>query len=407
MTQNRRHFMQNAVITSAFISIGSHSILGANDRIRMGGIGTGDRGKNRLHTAQRLGAEIAALCDVNQLMLEHAQEVTGGKADLYEYHQELLERNDIDALVLATPDHWHEEIFIDAMEAGKDVYQEKPLSHTIEEGQRMVKSAKKSGGVVQIGNHRRSGTHWHEAYKAIREGAIGKVKWVRTYDCRDWSNGDPYQARGKNKDFFDESKINWERFLGPAPSVPYSSDRASAWRWFWDYAGGLLTDIGAHNVDIALWMMDCYDIRSVTSNGGVYVLDFWQTPDVVHTTMDTGNGLIDFSAVFVNGHDGYGHSIYGTDGTIVQHHSDPFVRMYSADNRNKPVTEWKMNDEGTAHMQNFLDCVRSRKQTNSPIETANKVITACHLSNIAYREETKIKWDAPHQVILIKEKKHL
>ncbi len=402
MKQTRRAFIQNSAkgtASAAFlVSTGSTSILGANERIRMGGIGVGDRGRDRIRTAQRLGAEIVALCDVNQLMLEHTREVTGGKADTYEFHQELLERNDIDAVVLATPDHWHCEIFLDAMIAGKDVYQEKPLSHTIEEGNQMVEAAEKTDRIVQIGNHRRSGTHWQEAFQAIKEGVIGEIKWIRTFDCRDWSEGDPYQARGRNEQFYDQQKINWKRFLGPAPSRPYSSDRASAWRWYWDYAGGLLTDIGAHNIDVAMWMSDCYDIRSVVSNGGTYCLDFWETPDVVHTTMDCGTFSIDFSVVFTNGHDGYGHIIYGTKGTVVQEH--PTVKIFADGNRSKPIQEWKMNDEGTAHVQNFLDCVKSRKPTNSPIALANKVITACHLSNQAFREERKIKWDAMSQSIL-------
>jgi predicted dehydrogenase len=402
MKQNRRDFMQNTAkgtaLTSFAVSVGPISILGANERIRMGGIGAGDRGTDRLRAAQRLGAEIVALCDVNQLMLDHAREVLGGAADRYEVHQDLLERDDIDALVIAPPDHWHHDIFIDAMQAGKDVYQEKPLSHTIEAGARMVEAAEKANRVVQIGNHRRSGKHWHDAYQAIKEGKIGEIKWIRTYDCRDWSKGDPYQARGRNKNLYDPNKINWKRFLGPAPSRPYSSDRASAWRWYWDYAGGLLTDIGAHNIDVAMWMTDCEAPRSVTANGGTYLLDFWETPDVVHTTMDCGTFSIDFSVVFTNGHDGYGHVIYGTKGTIVQENSS--VKIFAADNREKPTVEWPMNDEGTAHMQNFLDCVKSRKPTNSPIATAHKVITACHLSNIAFRKETKIKWDAQRQAFI-------
>ncbi|MEW6237560.1 MAG: Gfo/Idh/MocA family oxidoreductase [Candidatus Omnitrophota bacterium] len=398
MKNNRREFMkkstQNAALASVLVSIGSHSILGANERIRLGGIGVGDRGQDRLRAAMKFNAEAVALCDVNQLMLEQAREKLGGTAELYKEHEKLLERNDIDAVVLATPDHWHHDIFLDAMAAEKDAYQEKPLSHTIEEGASMVKAAKKTDRVVQIGNHRRSGTHWHEAFKAIKEGVIGEVKWVRTYDCRNFSNGDPYQIRGRNKALYDPEKIDWKRFLGKAPQKPYSSDRASAWRWFWDYAGGLLTDIGAHNIDVAMWMSDCLDIQSVVSNGGVYHLDFWETPDVAHTTMDCGTFSIDFSVQFLNGYDGYGHSIFGTKGAVIQSDQDNFVRIYSQDDRSKSIAEWEMNNEGDAHMANFLDCVKSRAKTNSPIETANRVITACQLSNMAYRLNKKIYWDA-------------
>lgn len=403
MKENRREFLnktaKTAALASIAISAGTHSILGANERIRLGVIGVGGRGTDRFRTAMKLGAEVVALCDVNQIVLEQARSLTEGKADIYGEHEKVLERNDLDAVIIATPDHWHHDIFLDAMKAGKDVYEEKPLSKTIEEGKSMVEAAKQAGRIVQIGNHRRSGTHWHEAFKAIREGVIGDIKWVRTYDCRNMSGGDPWQARGRDLNVYDPAKIDWKRFLGKAPYRPYSPERCSAWRWFWDYAGGLLTDIGAHNVDIALWMADTLTIQSAVANGGTYFFDFWETPDVVHTTMDAGTFAIDFSVNFVNGHDNYGHSIFGTKGSIIQQGEDPFVKVYSQDNLTEPVMKWEMNDEGTAHMQNFLDCVKSRQTPNSPIETAHRVLTACHLSNLAYRRETKIKWDAANEKI--------
>ncbi len=391
MKQNRRDFIktaQHTVLASALVSVGSHPILGANERIRMGGIGVGDRGTDRLRAAQRLGAKVVALCDVNELMLDRAQNSLGGEADRYSDHRKILERKDIDAFVLATPDHWHHDIFLDAMEAGKDVYQEKPLSHTIEEGKSMVEAAQKTDRVVQIGNHRRSGKHWHDAYQLIKEGVIGDVKWVRTYDCRHWADGDPYQARGHDKNLYNPDKLDWERFQGNAPKHPYHSDRASAWRWYWDYAGGLLTDIGAHNIDVAMWMTDSTTPKSVVSNGNVYHLDFWETPDICHTTMDFGHCSVDFTAQFVNGFEGYGHTIYGTKGTLVQVH--PTITVYLHEKGKTPVETWEMNDEGIDHMRNFLECVKSREETNSPIETAHQVITACHWSNIAYRENRKI-----------------
>jgi predicted dehydrogenase len=396
--KNRREFMQQSLASTAyasvFMSVGTQSILGANDRIRIGGIGVGDRGLDRLRVAQRLGAQVVALCDVNQLVLERARNLLDENAATFRYHEELLEKADPDAVVIATPDHWHHDIFIDAINAGRDIYQEKPLSHTIDEGRRMVDAAKASDRVVQIGNHRRSGSHWHQAFQAIREGLIGEIISIRTYDCRNFSGGDPWQARGRNLSIYDSTKIDWKRFLGKAPERPYSPERCSAWRWFWDYAGGLLTDIGAHNIDVALWMADQLEIQSVVANGGVYHFDFWETPDVVHSVMDCGTFSIDFTVNFVNGYDGYGHSIFGTKGSVIQQHPDNFIRVYAQDNHEKAIAEWEMNDEGTAHMQNFLDCVRSRKPTNSPIETAHQVITACHLANLAYRQETKVKWDA-------------
>ena len=246
---------------------------------------------------------------------------------------------------------WHHDIFIDAINAGRDIYQEKPLSHTIDEGRRMVDAAKASDRVVQIGNHRRSGSHWHQAFQAIREGLIGEIISIRTYDCRNFSGGDPWQARGRNLSIYDSTKIDWKRFLGKAPERPYSPERCSAWRWFWDYAGGLLTDIGAHNIDVALWMADQLEIQSVVANGGVYHFDFWETPDVVHSVMDCGTFSIGFTVNFVNGYDGYRHSIFGTKGSVIQQHPD---KLIGSTHRITTKSHCGVGDEqGAAHMQEF------------------------------------------------------
>ena len=285
---NRRAFLKNTAAagagTLAVARIAPPSALGANDRIRLGGIGTGDRGSSRLRTAERLGAEIVALADINGGMLDRCISRLEAKPKRYVDYRDLLARDDIDGLINATPDHWHRDVLIDSIQAKKDVYTEKPLSRTIEEGQEMVEAVQASKQIVQVGNQRRSGKHWAIARDIIAEGKIGELKWIRTWDCR-YRLVDPYQDRVKDKDLFDPKRIDWQRFLGSAPSRAFDAERCSAWRWFWDYAGGLMTDIGPHMLDVAMWLADCPGPKSVVCNGGNYHYPRWETPDNVRDVL--------------------------------------------------------------------------------------------------------------------------
>ncbi|RJP33502.1 MAG: gfo/Idh/MocA family oxidoreductase [Candidatus Omnitrophota bacterium] len=393
----RRAFVQETATVGAGIavmtSIAPQSVIGANERLRIAGIGTGDRGTDRLRTAKRLGAEIVALADVNEAMLDRCDARLEQKTDRYCDYQELLARDDIDGVIAAPPDHWHHDVLIDAITAKKDVYIEKPLSRTIEEGQSMVNAVKASDRIVQVGNHRRSGEHWAIAHDIVAGGEIGDIKWIRTWDCR-YRLIDPYQDRVNDKDLFNPERIDWQRFLGSAPSRPFDAERCSAWRWFWDYAGGLMTDIGPHMLDVAMWITDCRGPKSVVCNGGNYHYPRWETPDNVHAILDCATFSIVFNVQFMNGFEGDGCAYYGVKGSVIQER-DGFFRQYGVDN--KMVNEWKMGDEGTAHMQNFLDCIRSRKQPNSPVEMGHRVLIGAHLANISYRAGKRVGWDPIHE----------
>jgi predicted dehydrogenase len=391
--KDRRTFLKQSTAAGAgalaITNLAPMSVIGANDRIRIGGIGTGDRGTSRLRTAKTLGAKIVALADVNEAMLDRCEGRIDEKPTRYVDYRDLLARDDIDGLVIASPDHWHHDMLIDALKAKKDIYIEKPLSRTIEEGYDMVDAVEKSKQVVQVGNHRRSGKHWAIAREKIAEGKIGEMKWIRTWDCR-YRLNDPYQTRATDKDLYDPKRIDWQRFLGSAPSRTFNAERCSAWRWFWDYAGGLMTDIGPHMLDVAMWLADCQGPKSVVCNGGNYHYPRWETPDNVHAILDCATFSIVFDVQFMNGFDGDGAAYFGTKGCI-QQERDGFFRLY--DTKNKVLEEWKYGDEGTAHMQNFLDCIKSRKETNSPVATGHRVIIGAHLANISYRTGERIGWD--------------
>jgi predicted dehydrogenase len=398
MHTRRRFFKHSAkaAAAAAMTSFSGRSILGANDRIRIAGIGCGDRGTDRLAMAQRLGAEIVALADVNDAMLDRCEKSLGVKVRRFRNYPDLLALDAVDAVINATPDHWHRDVLLDAVKAGKDVYTEKPLARTIDEGLDIVKAVKASDRIVQVGNQRRSGEHWARAHDLVKAGKIGPVRFVRTWDCR-YRLVDPYQARANDKSLYDPARIDWDLFLGRAPKRPFDAQRCSAWRWFWDYAGGLMTDIGPHMLDVAHWITDTLGPKSVVCNGGNYHYQGWETPDNVHAILDCGSFAIVFSVQFMNGYDSDGAAFYGTEGTILQCPDGKFRRF---DIKNRELESWEMTNDGRDHMQNFLDCIKSRKQPNSPAETGHRVLTGAHLANIAYREGKMVRWDVETQAIV-------
>jgi predicted dehydrogenase len=390
----RRQFIKTAglALTATGMDARSYArVLGANDRLRLGGIGPGDRGSGRLATAQKLGADIVALADVNRGLLELAQKKLAAPVDkTYVDYHDLLARNDLDGVIIATPDHLHHDCLLAALKAGRDVYIEKPLARTIEEGENMVATVKASKQIVQVGNQRRSGEHFQRARDIVTSGAIGEIRFVRIWDFR-YRPVDPYIKRSKDQSLFAPELIDWKRFLGKAPQRPYDAKRASAWRWYWDYAGGLMTDIGPHWLDVAMWITGCDGPRSAACNGGKYQNDDWETPDNVHAVLDCGTFAIVFMVQFMNGQEYDGAAFYGLEGSIVQENQRGMMVRY--DKQRKEVESWPVKEESTAHMQNFLACMKSRKQPNSPIELANRVLVGAHLANESFRTGKRVHWD--------------
>ncbi len=401
---DRRNFIDRTAKTATGVALAdmvtrtaSARVLGANDKIRIGIIGSGGRGKWGMHECIKAGAEIVAVCDPWNVRRDAAREQTkemeGGDPERYVDYRRLLDRKDVDGVYIATPDHWHHDVLLDSVQAGKDAYCEKPFSKSIEAGRSMVEGVRKTDRIVQVGNHRRSGTHWERAAEVIRSGKIGEVKWIRVFDTRDWSRGDPFL----NVKF--EGDLDWERFCGSAPKQPFDTKRFFAWRWYWDFAGGLTTDIGAHQLDIVQWLMDVKGPKSATSNGGNYYYKHWQTPDICNNVLDYGSFLANFNVQFVNGRDGVGGTVYGSEGTIV---FDGTFRVYmrtddpatgDVNEYSHPVEQWDSYYEGPAHVQNWLDCMRTRKEPNSPVEVGHNVITAAHLCNLSYRSKQTMRYN--------------
>ena len=396
---NRRRFVQATSL--AAINPLARSVLGANDKIVIGLIGAGGMGRANLADFRKEpDVEVAAVCDVNQENLSRAVAMTGGRASSYGDFRRVLERKDIDAVIVATPDHWHALPTIYACQAGKDVYVEKPLALCIEEQQRMVRTARETKRVVQVGTQQRSGKHFQRAVEWIRAGKIGGVTFARTWN---YDNSFP-KGIGNPPDAQPPSTLDWDFWLGPAPKVPYNPNRADrTFRWCWDYSGGKLTDWGAHLIDIVHWALNVDGPIAVTATGGKFLLkDNRETPDTLEVVYQYPGFLLNFSyrecnARGIEGND-YGIEFHGTQGSLFLDRSGfevfpEYDREGNEYTARMPSLRVGGSEQHQAHVRNFLDCVRSRALPNSDIETGHKATVAPHLGNIAFRTGQKVEWD--------------
>ena len=363
---HRRQFVQAALATAA--SYGR--IYGANERIRVGAIGTGGRGQyllSQLKLAEQ--NDIVACCDVFEPRRIEAKTKYGtADASLHVDYREILDRKDIDAVVIATPDHWHVPILTAAVRAGKDVYCEKPVTHTIEEGAPVIDAVKDTKRVVQIGLQQRSWEHFAEARKQIQEGLLGQVTLIRTY----WfQNHIPSMGRVPQ---FDLTKLDWKRFLGSASERPFDPDQFGNWRWYWDFGGGAMTDLFVHWVDVAHWIMDDDNPKRATATGLKAVLKQRQTPDTMSAALAYGNVVVEFDSALLGYIEGGGLMIRGTKaamrlwrgGFAVYNEIGRYSEKPDPSNASLEVPS---KQDGTLpHMKNFLDCVRSRHTPNASIE---------------------------------------
>ncbi len=391
---------------------GVRSVLGANERLGIGLIGAGGMGQANLRDFLRAGqVDCVAIADVYEPNLDNSVGMTLGRAKGYKDFRRLLEHKDIDAVIIATPDHWHAIPMFMACEAGKDVYVEKPLSHTLQEGRSMVEAAAKYNRVVQVGTQQRSGEHFQKAVELVRGGKIGKVTYVET-----WIHGNQFPEGIENPvDSDPPAWLDWDSWLGPAPYHPYNRNRCLGnFRWFWDYSGGILTDWGTHLIDIVHWAMGVDAPRTIQASGGKYVLeDNRETPDTLEvlyeypaSPVSGKNFLMRFSNRVANGRGPDGHSygiqFHGTDGTLFIDRSGytlwPEATPVGPERIPNPNA---IHGEGSAqhypHVLNFLACVKSRQKPNSDVNTTHRSTSAPHLGNIAFKLRRKLTWDAPRE----------
>ncbi len=428
----RRQFIQGAVGTGPFLG----RVLGANDRVAIAQIGLGERGYYELGLClQNPGVDVVAVCDVYDPLVRQAVGKVGGKARGYRDFRQVLERRDIDGVFVSTPDHWHAPISILACQAGKDVYCEKPLTHRIAEGRRMIEAARQYGRVVQTGSQQRSAPHFAEAQRLVQSGYIGKVSRV---ECWNFANQYP-DGCGNPPDEDPPPGLDWNFYLGPAPLVRYNRNRFIwHYRWFWDYSGGMMTDWGAHHMDSTHQIMNVDAPLSVSASGGKYVLrDNRQTPDTLRAVFQYPGFMVSYTNDIVSSHPTanrrYGMMFCGTLGTLIidrqsyevipEKYLGPGEVGLDALLKSRgiqppaerpeahgpaPVFSKPTSVKGISldpqiqivHIQNWLDCIRSRKKTVADWETGHRSVTACHLGNIAFRTGRNIRWDARSETII-------
>ncbi|MEO8661736.1 MAG: Gfo/Idh/MocA family oxidoreductase [Bryobacteraceae bacterium] len=397
-------------------------ILGANNRINVAFIGTGGRGGWLLdlalkHRAATPDIEIAAVCDVYRKRLAEAAQRAGG-ARTYLYHQELLQRKDIDAVFIATPDHWHAPITLAAMNSGKDVYVEKPMTHTVEEGREVAHAAVALKRVVQVGVQATSWTRWHKIRDIIQSGQIGKVVAVQgTYSRNDpagdwnWKIDPGAGPQGKADDFLD-----WKQWLGAATPRAFDADRYFRFRKYWDYSGGIATDLHYHiAAPFHVALANDHPTR-VAGMGGLWIYnDGREVPDTFLTAADyPGKYSMTIQSSQVN-ENGPVMLIRGTEGTI--HLGDewegpqgrqrdyaqiipegPFAEAFQKKYGTAEVRVENVGNEGDLkHVDNFLDCVRTRQQPNCHADLGFKVMTTIDLSVRSYRNGRVYYFDSERE----------
>jgi predicted dehydrogenase len=413
----RRHLIGSSVAAAAgsalWTSISpSLGALGANDKMRVGLIGSGGRGRADILTfLQNDDVECPIICDVDDAMLAEGVKViekARGKApEPVKDFRKVVERKDLDAVVVGTPDHWHALPTIRACEAGKDVYCEKPLAMCVGEGRAMVNAARKHDRVVQMGTQWRSSPHFAEAVEYVQSGKLGKIRLVRCWAYLNWvhSVGSP-KDQEKAPD-----GVDYDMWLGPAPKRPFNPARFHfSFRWFWDYAGGLMTDWGVHLINVALWAMKAGMPDRVSSSGGKYIYnDISDTPDTQFAVYDYPGFAMVWEHQMTGSHGcedkEHGVAFYGTEATLVVGAYGWEVTPEQKDKRvtgdQEPVPTEKNKTKPAVgqveHVRNFLDCMRSRKRSVEDVEIGHAISTAAHLGNLALRSKATIIWDARNE----------
>lgn len=372
----------------------------ANDTIEVGCLGTGGRCQLLMKTVAKIpNVRISAVCDVDKTRLEKARTLADPAAFATADHRELLDRKDVDVVIIGSPDHWHVPMTVDACRAGKDVYVEKPLTHDLSEGRAVVEAQNTHQRIVQVGTQQRSMPHLQKAKELVQKGQIGKIFKAHLTWNRNSHNRTTRVPQG-----VDPGQVNWKAFLGNAPDQPFDEYRLRNWRWFWDFGGGLLTDLMVHWIDVVHWFLDLDHPESATTIGNHFNSEgAWQTPDTIQCLLSyPGNIQVYFEGTFSNARHGAMTEFMGTEATLYIDRGRYEVYPESA---KVPSDAWILgsdphrgrdfydNPDGELlHLANWIECVRSRSRPNSPAETGVSAASAAHLGNQAFRSGQVARW---------------
>ncbi|MBN2288786.1 MAG: Gfo/Idh/MocA family oxidoreductase [Candidatus Glassbacteria bacterium] len=398
------------------VAAGKNKILGSNEDLLVGVIGTGNMGRaNMMAFAEVENVRVAAVCDCYQRNLDRAleklEEEEKPKPQTFSDFRKLIEMKDLDVVVVATPDHWHPLMAVMACRAGKDVYVEKPVSVAVSEGRKMVEVARETKRVVGVGTQQRSGEHFQRAVEIVRSGRLGRITRVQT-----WNYVNEYpEGFGNPPDSDPPEGLDWDMWLGPAPRRPFNKSRFgvdvegfwSTFRWFWDYAGGWMTDWGTHLIDVVQWAMETNGPEHVFASGGKYaVLDNRETPDTMLAIFEYPGFICtyEFRGCSRETADGrnYGILFHGTEASLFVDRSGysltPEMEEFGEESQAKtlPLSSGDSEQHQT-HVKAFIDCVKSRKPFVSDIEVGHYASATPHLANISLRLGRRLKYDLKNE----------
>jgi predicted dehydrogenase len=374
MSQNRRNFIASA-LTAAPLFV-PRSAWGANDRLAYGLIGSGGRGRYLQGNFQKLGAECVAIAEVYEPNLQNALKTTPEAKPYLDYH-DLLAQKGVDAVVIASPDHQHAPMLFAALDAKKDVYLEKPMSHSIEESQRMIQAVRKTDRIVQIGMQRRSAPAVIKAKEVFDSGILGKVTMAKP--MWNWNVSRPLDNSPL------PGKLDWNRFLGKAKQRDLEPMRFRSWRYFWDYSGGNMTDQGTHLMDVVQWFTGSGFARSAVSFGQLAKNTGSEVPDVFCAVYEYPTLMATWTLNYANSYNNdWSVMFQGDRGTMLLNTEGYKIWAEPWLKNPQPVQEMAAPIPIEPHIQNFLDCVKSRKQPNAPVEVGASAVSAPHLANVAF-----------------------
>ena len=410
----RREFLKGLAIGSAGLAAAGWDarsyarILGANERVHFAIIGLHGRGYAHLDSLRQCGdALVTHVCDADGHELDKfaaaAEKAIGGKPAAVKDFRRILESKDVDAITIATPEHWHAPMAIAALQAGKHVYVEKPCSHNPREGELLVEAQRKYGKLVQMGNQQRSSEHTIEIVGKIRGGLIG-----RPYFGKAWYSN-TRASIGVGKTVPVPEYLDWELWQGPAPWRPYKDNiHPYNWHWFWNWGTGETLNNGTHEVDVCRWALGVDYPDTVTASGGRYHFkDDWEFYDTLVTSFAYGDRMITWEGMSCQGKQYYGRSrgvtIHGTEGTVLVDRDgyqvfsldDRLLSEYSAQQKRSTSQDLQsIDDMTTRHFQNLIDGIRTGERLRSPVEEGNVSVTMLQLSNIAWKFDRALRLDA-------------
>ena len=411
---NRRNFLKAAAIAAGPAVI---SARGANGKINIGWIGVGTRGYASLdwmHTAAPNDVQITNICDTYQGYIARAKDrmktIWGTTPKTHVDYKELLADKDVDAVFIMTPEHLHRDMTIAALRAGKHVYVEKPLAHTIEEGFDIIKEWQKSGKICQVGTQNRSSTLYKRAKEMVQKGMIGDIHYVRAFWYRNSLPNDP-AWRYVIPDEATPQNTDWKRFLGDAPKRDWDPRRYFQWRLYWDYSGGISTDLLVHQTDIVNFMLDKTVPKSCMASGGTYrwtdKTDDRDVPDTLSAIYEySGNLQINYSCYFGNDHYGYGEQLCGNEGTIeVLNRQDLYFTPEAF--RGKPPAnvaarqpvhlngkkDFNESDGAINHFKNFLASIQGKEKPIAPPPVGQQAAISGHMATLSFKNNKKVLWD--------------